>query len=292
MLCQLLLVMMLMVRLQRHRAATPSRISCTTRTPNRTMMRMTRIDRKRVDLSNLLRKANKAKLKLKHKPKAKKLAELGKSQQDRAISATRVMSRWISYRGRLPVVSPVSLLLQCSRTVADDKAANPNAKTKSRRPGQDASRFKTDKSGKMIIPDDNDDGEHDDPASRSMEGTAFIAAQSGIDGSNRDAKGNLRFNKNTKRSRMEDDDMDVDFDESIKKAYMPEQKKTKKREVSKKLGEEFKSKVSQIQMDGVGQLADLCRGQVGISRSKVDLIRIRMSRSDRLRKRVKVVEST
>jgi ribosomal RNA-processing protein 12 len=97
----------------------------------------------------------------------------------------------------------------------------------------------------MVIPDENEQMDQDDSAAaRNVEGTAFMSAQTGVDGATRDARGNLKFNKNTKRSRMEDDDMDVDFDESIKKAYMPEQKKKKKQEGNKRLGEEFRAKVS------------------------------------------------
>lgn len=245
-----------------------------------------RRDRKKVDPSNLSPKAKVPRDRL--RLKARKLVDRKRSLWARATSEMRVMSPWICSPGLSPVVFLVRSLHILSVSPADLVAANPNAKNKSRKPGQDASHFKTDKSGKLIIPDDKDEIEQDEPASRSMEGTAFIAAQSGVDGASRDARGNLRFNKNTKRSRMEDDDMDVDFDESIKKAYMPEQKK-KKKEQSKKLGEEFRAKVRLSVLQVYSQLMNSAREE--ISRGKVDRILSHMCPSDRLPRRARMAVS-
>ena len=140
-------------------------------------------------------------------------------------------------------------------------AANPNAKVKGRKPGQDAAKFKTDSSGKLVIPADDSDDERTKSRSRKAdepapgadgEGTAFLAAQRGVDGVSRDARGNLRFNKNTKRTRAEDDEM-MDLDEpsagfSAKGSAVGGAgnvgQKQKKRKETKKLGEEFRAKVS------------------------------------------------
>ena len=73
-----------------------------------------------------------------------------------------------------------------------------------------------------------------------------------MDGASRDARGNLRFNKNTKRTRAEDDEM-LDLDEpaagfsqsggAVGGAGNVGQKQ-KKRKETKRLGEEFRAKVS------------------------------------------------
>lgn len=72
-----------------------------------------------------------------------------------------------------------------------------------------------------------------------MAGSAFMSAQRGLDGQTRDAKGNLRFNKNTKRSREEERMLDLD-EEDGKKVV----ERRKKRMEMGKLGGEFKAKVS------------------------------------------------
>lgn len=62
----------------------------------------------------------------------------------------------------------------------------------------------------------------------------------GVDGQTRDAKGNLRFNKNTKRIREEEKMFDLDeLEEGGKKV----QERRKKRMEMGKLGGEFKAKV-------------------------------------------------
>lgn len=119
-----------------------------------------------------------------------------------------------------------------------------------RKPGQDASRFQTDKSGRLIIPDENDHSDGEAPSgqngSKTLEGGAFVAAHRGVDGSTRDARGNLKFNKNTKRNRMDENEMDVDV-EMPSEAYTKDERRAKEggggRKKAKKLGEEFKAKV-------------------------------------------------
>lgn len=118
--------------------------------------------------------------------------------------------------------------------------SDPSNNKPKRKPGQDASHFKTDKTGKIIIPNENSDDEGDVPASRNVEGTAFMTAQRGTDGSFRDAKGNLKFNKNTKRNRADEDMMDLDEVMGEKKG---DSDKKKKKRALEKLGSEFKSKV-------------------------------------------------
>ena len=87
----------------------------------------------------------------------------------------------------------------------------------------------------MVI--DESDSEAEPTADANGAGTAFLAASRGIHGSTRDAKGNLRYNKNTKRAREEEMAMDLD-------EYIGDGKKEKKRkQVTGRLGEEYRAKV-------------------------------------------------
>jgi ribosomal RNA-processing protein 12 len=129
--------------------------------------------------------------------------------------------------------------------------SDPSAGKPRRRPGQDAAHFKTDKSGKLVIQES--DGEAGDASSTDAArgaGNAFLAAQRGVDGASRDARGNLRFNKNTKRVReaeREDEAMELD-------QLVGEKKERKKRREVVKLGEEFRAKVSSRRSEPVGKL--------------------------------------
>ena len=75
-----------------------------------------------------------------------------------------------------------------------------------------------------------------------MAGDAFLANQTSTDGATRDARGTLKFNKNTKRSRETEREYEETFGAGIIDQDDGKVKK-KKKEVTK-LGEEFRSKVS------------------------------------------------
>lgn len=94
----------------------------------------------------------------------------------------------------------------------------------------------------MIVQESDDDEQHGHTSTADASagaGNAFMTAQRGVDGASRDAKGNLKFNKNTKRAReMEREDEAMDLDELIG----DKKQKKKKREVVS-LGSEFKAKV-------------------------------------------------
>jgi ribosomal RNA-processing protein 12 len=128
--------------------------------------------------------------------------------------------------------------------------SDPSNAKKGRTPGQDARHFKTDKTGKLIINEEEPSSNGNAAADPNGEGTAFIAAQRGVDGMRRDERGNLKFNRNTKRSR--DEEIGVDLDE-----YLGEKDKGKGGGGKKKkgtgqgggvgrLGEEFRAKVSYL----------------------------------------------
>ena len=146
--------------------------------------------------------------------------------------------------------------------------ADPRALSKRRKPGQDAAHFKTDKTGKIVIHESDNEDDMNVNVGNGV-GTAFVAAQSGADGASRDVKGNLRFNKNTKRVRAQEEAMGMDLDEVMgdkDKSTGGEFRKKKKSSVVGRLGEEFKAKVGRPRRvidDG----ADVnFRERVGISR--------------------------
>jgi len=133
-----------------------------------------------------------------------------------------------------------------SQSVAEDlfSGADPSAASRKRKPGQDAERFKTDKSGKLVITDDEaEQGVNSN--GNDVAGSAFINATRGIDGARRDARGNLRFNKNTKRSRAQEQALGMNLDEVMgEKPKDRDGRKKKKSKVVGRLGEEFRARVS------------------------------------------------
>jgi len=110
-----------------------------------------------------------------------------------------------------------------------------------RKPGQDASHFKTDEeSGKIIIADSDSDDDNAQEAT-DVAGTAYRENITSVDGFTRGPNGKIKFNKDTKKRRLEQANMEdvemVDVDEST-----PKSKKMKKKKSEVKLGHEFKAK--------------------------------------------------
>lgn len=99
----------------------------------------------------------------------------------------------------------------------------------------------------MIIEDSDDEGAATSQAdARAVSGGAFISAMTSTDGATRDAKGALKFNKNTKRAREAEKEAEaMELDELVgdKDRIREKLKKKAKKEVIR-LGEEFRSKVS------------------------------------------------
>ncbi|KAK4688051.1 ribosomal RNA-processing protein 12, partial [Tremellales sp. Uapishka_1] len=136
---------------------------------------------------------------------------------------------------------PMDLL---SRSIAGGvSSADPSAASRKRKPGQEAAHFKTDKSGKMIV-EESDDEETSKPSAdaRAGAGNAYLTSMNSTDGAVRDARGTLKFNKNTKRGREAEKESEMmDLDELI--GDKPKDKKKRKEVV--KLGEEFRGKRAQ-----------------------------------------------
>lgn len=108
---------------------------------------------------------------------------------------------------------------------------------KKRKPGQEASKFKTDEdTGKMVI--DDEDATLEADTGDLLAGAAYRETISSVDGFKRGPNGQVKFNKDTKKRRREEEDADVEMDdaEGI-------QKPKSKRKSDVKLGQEFKSKV-------------------------------------------------
>lgn len=94
----------------------------------------------------------------------------------------------------------------------------------------------------MVIQEESDDGEQ--PVD-SVAGAAYQTNMTSVDGMARDAKGNLKFNKNTKRGRATEEDNDVDMLADVMPREAP-RKKVKTKQPIERLGTEFRAKVSVI----------------------------------------------
>nr|ODO02374.1 ribosomal RNA-processing protein 12 [Cryptococcus depauperatus CBS 7855] len=130
---------------------------------------------------------------------------------------------------------PMDLL---SRSIASGVATtNPSTHSRKRKPGQFDSKFQTDKSGKLIIKEDNSDNKAGMTVD-AKEGAIYLANSKSVDGAHRDSRGNLKFNRNTKRTREEEKKIFSMIDEEDGKKQKIQQRK----QMRKKLGEEFKSK--------------------------------------------------
>ncbi|KAK0212882.1 armadillo-type protein [Desarmillaria ectypa] len=108
-----------------------------------------------------------------------------------------------------------------------------------RKPGQEASQFKTDDdTGKMII-DDSDNDEAGD-AKTDVAGEAYRESITSVDGFKRGANGRVKFNKDTKKRRREDSAVDEDVE--MGDGDISYKVQTSKRKSDVKLGHEFKAK--------------------------------------------------
>ncbi|EJD52438.1 NUC173-domain-containing protein [Auricularia subglabra TFB-10046 SS5] len=110
-----------------------------------------------------------------------------------------------------------------------------SGKKRQRQPGKDAKHFKTNDDGRLVI--DEDDDEDDAVAAKDVAGTAYRELQSSADGFTRNSRGQVKFNKDTKKRRRgtEEDGSDVEME--ITGAQ------NKSRRKAQKLGQEFKAKV-------------------------------------------------
>ena len=124
-------------------------------------------------------------------------------------------------------------------TDAHTPAANSG---KRKKPGQDAARFKTDEdTGKMVIDDSDDDGDAA-AGGEDVEGNAYREALTSADGFTRGPNGKIKFNKDTKKRRRENEEADEDVEMADADGQQKGGKKNK-RKTDPKFGHEFKAKV-------------------------------------------------
>ena len=113
---------------------------------------------------------------------------------------------------------------------------------KSRKPGQEAARFKTDgETGRMVI--DDGDGANDGTmkVEEDVVGTAYRDSIRSVDGFSRGPSGRVKFNKDTKKRRREELEGEIE-DIEMGDATIDTGRKSKKHS-PEKLGKEFRSKV-------------------------------------------------
>ncbi|WRT66755.1 uncharacterized protein IL334_003718 [Kwoniella shivajii] len=134
---------------------------------------------------------------------------------------------------------PMDLL---SRSIAGGVVSSDPSARKQRKPGQDASHFQTDKTGKLVIQEDNDPDDNQGQAGSSRTDGGVMMSRNTVDGHTRDSKGNLKFNRNTKKVREDEREMNEMFDEEEKKIDGRKMQDRRKKRKAMGLGEEFKAK--------------------------------------------------
>jgi len=116
-------------------------------------------------------------------------------------------------------------------------------KNRRRKPGQEASRFKEDEAtGKMVI-DDEDAQEEEGYEEEDIAGVAYKETLTSVDGFRRDARGRVKFNKDTKKRRANEEEEDVEMGDATGVSNAPSGKSNKKQKKEFRLGKEFKAKV-------------------------------------------------
>ena len=149
-----------------------------------------------------------------------------------------------------------------------------------RRAGADASRFGVDEgTGKMVI--DEEEEEEIDQEAYEIEGNAYKETLTSVDGFTRGPNGRVKFNKDTKKRRREEEQMeDVEMGDA-EQVSAAKSKKAKKQEP--RLGHEFKAKVRPFSI-AFPIVADiLSRRLVAISRRKGSIL-TRISLCQRLQR--------
>lgn len=164
-------------------------------------------------------------------------------KQKREFELT-MMSLWISFMRVLPrpFVSVPSILVSVNHR-HNLPASNGRRR---RQPGQDASHFKVDtNSGRLQIDEDSDTPDDAPSGPREdVEGAAYREQMTSIDGFTRTPNGQIKFHKNTKKRRAEEEAADALYgggaDVEMADGEVSK-KKVKKEKIP--LGHEFKAKV-------------------------------------------------
>jgi ribosomal RNA-processing protein 12 len=149
----------------------------------------------------------------------------------------------------------ISKLSSKSEPMPLDNLSNelyPEGGAKRRKPGFEATKFKTDEdTGKMIIADsDSDVGANTSKLSTkpsvndALAGAAYRETLVSVDGFTRNPNGTIKFHKDTKKRRKEEMEMemDVDVDDATGKKHAAGPHRTPKKKPAR-VGQEFKAKV-------------------------------------------------
>ncbi|KIK91816.1 hypothetical protein PAXRUDRAFT_34789 [Paxillus rubicundulus Ve08.2h10] len=120
------------------------------------------------------------------------------------------------------------------------------AANRRRKPGQDANRFKNDaETGKLVIPAEESDSDIEVSAlkaAKDVGGSAYRESLTSVDGFARGPNGRIKFNKDTKKRRRENEEDGRDVE--MADGETPVETKKNKRRSEVKLGHEFKAKKS------------------------------------------------
>ncbi|KAI0088037.1 NUC173-domain-containing protein [Irpex rosettiformis] len=168
-------------------------------------------------------------------------------------------------RLRIDGDNPMDLLSGAASQMTND------ASRKRKKPGQDASRFKTDiETDKMVIGDN--DEEEDMNMEEDVEGTAYRETITSADGFTRGPNGRVKFNKDTKKRRR---DAEADEDVEMGEAQATSAKNAKRRSESR-FGQEFKAKKAggDVKKGGVDPYAYLPLSQAAKKKSRREKIGI------------------
>ncbi|KAJ8514385.1 hypothetical protein ONZ45_g8057 [Pleurotus djamor] len=129
-----------------------------------------------------------------------------------------------------------------------------------RRPGEDASRFNTNEAGKLVLESSDSEAE-DEQQGEDVVGTAYYEGLTSVDGFTRGPRGQVKFNKDTKKRRRDNAnrDEDVEMEDAAPQAKSPKLKKKS----DAKLGHEFKAKKAggDVKKGGVDPYAYLTLSQ-------------------------------
>ncbi|KAJ7683246.1 armadillo-type protein [Mycena rosella] len=157
-------------------------------------------------------------------------------QQARAAVPRKKKGAEQGARIRMDDDEPMDLLQGVASRITQGTSA------RRRKPGQDAARFKTDDdTGKMIIDEEGDDARQAD-AGVDVAGTAYRENITSVDGFTRGANGRVKFNKDTKKRRRDNEEADGDVEMGDGEAGPGKFKKAKRRIDTPKFGHEFKAK--------------------------------------------------
>ncbi|KAK7692600.1 hypothetical protein QCA50_004232 [Cerrena zonata] len=147
---------------------------------------------------------------------------------------------------------------------AASRITNANGK-KRRKPGEDAARFKIDEgTGKMVI---DEKGDEDEQMEEDVAGTAYRESLTSVDGFTRGPNGRVKFNKDTKKRRRDNEDEDVEMVDAEATSG-----KKAKRKTDAKFGHEFKAKKAggDVKKGGVDPYAYLPLSQAAKKKGRKD----------------------